>query len=385
MSFRQALYWCHLCAAVVAGVIILTMSATGVILTYEKQMIEMAEPIVSYTKPIQPLALDTIISDAKEAKSEAAPSTITLHNDPEKAIEVRYGRSGRLYFDPYSGENLGEGPEGLRSFLSTTMQFHRWFALQGEARNTGRFFTNIANLIFLFILVSGLYLWLPRVFKWQNFKKVLFFQKTKTTKARDFNWHHVMGIWSAIPLIIIVATGTVFYYKWANDLIYQLAGEAPPVRGRSSAIDTPATPIDGPLPIQSLLEQALNQLEINETSWRTISFNLPNDTSQTMAFNIYGGYGGEITKRSSLTLDRTSGGLESWQTFGDNTPGRQARLYVRFLHTGESLGLVGQTLAGIVSLAALFLIWTGIALAWRKYIRPLLNNRNNKTQQQSQP
>jgi hypothetical protein len=45
---------------------------------------------------------------------------------------------------------------------------------------------------------------------------------------------------------------------------------------------------------------------------------------------------------------------------------------MRFAHTGEQYGVVGQTVAGLASLAACFLVYTGIALAWRRLIRPLL-------------
>jgi uncharacterized iron-regulated membrane protein len=53
------------------------------------------------------------------------------------------------------------------------------------------------------------------------------------------------------------------------------------------------------------------------------------------------------------------------------TPGQRARSWMRLAHTGEEYGLIGQTIAGIASLAACFLVYTGFALAWRRLIRPL--------------
>jgi hypothetical protein len=38
-----------------------------------------------------------------------------------------------------------------------------------------------------------------------------------------------------------------------------------------------------------------------------------------------------------------------------------------YLHTGESLGVIGQALAGRASFGALFLVWTGFELAWRPF------------------
>jgi hypothetical protein len=40
---------------------------------------------------------------------------------------------------------------------------------------------------------------------------------------------------------------------------------------------------------------------------------------------------------------------------------------MRFVHTGEYYGMIGQTVAGIVSLGGAVLVWTGIALALRRF------------------
>ena len=42
-KFRKILFWLHLIAGVVAGVIIFIMSATGVALAFEKEIIAWAE------------------------------------------------------------------------------------------------------------------------------------------------------------------------------------------------------------------------------------------------------------------------------------------------------------------------------------------------------
>jgi uncharacterized iron-regulated membrane protein len=48
---------------------------------------------------------------------------------------------------------------------------------------------------------------------------------------------------------------------------------------------------------------------------------------------------------------------------------------VRFLHTGEALGIVGQTIAGLVSFTSVLMVWTGIALAWRRLVSPLFRRK----------
>jgi len=55
-----------------------------------------------------------------------------------------------------------------------------------------------------------------------------------------------------------------------------------------------------------------------------------------------------------------------YETFADQGPGRRLRSLMRFAHTGEVLGLAGQTVAGLASAGAVVLVWTGIALALRR-------------------
>jgi hypothetical protein len=43
-------------------------------------------------------------------------------------------------------------------------------------------------------------------------------------------------------------------------------------------------------------------------------------------------------------------------------------MWLRFVRTGEYYGVWGQTIAGIASAGALILLWTGFALAIRRFI-----------------
>ena len=56
-----------------------------------------------------------------------------------------------------------------------------------------------------------------------------------------------------------------------------------------------------------------------------------------------------------------------WEPFEALSTGRRVRSIARFLHTGEALGFAGQTIAGLVSLGGAFLVWTGLALAYRRF------------------
>jgi uncharacterized iron-regulated membrane protein len=61
-----------------------------------------------------------------------------------------------------------------------------------------------------------------------------------------------------------------------------------------------------------------------------------------------------------------AGEVVTYESFSSQSPGRQLRSIMRFAHTGEVLGLPGQTVAGLVSAGGVVLVWTGVALAWRR-------------------
>ena len=58
---------------------------------------------------------------------------------------------------------------------------------------------------------------------------VIFFRRGLRGKARDFNWHNVIGFWCAPVLIVLTATGMVISYSWASNLVYTLTGSPRPV------------------------------------------------------------------------------------------------------------------------------------------------------------
>lgn len=371
MSLHKLLYWPHLICGVLAAILILIMSVTGVLLTYERQIIAWAEN--DYERPVadqaSPLTVDELIIMNRSAMGASDLRSVKVLNNLEAPIVVR--GADYYYINRYTGEILGNGPKGVKEFFSDMRNLHRWLSMTGENRNTARIFTGAANLMFLFIVISGMYLWFPKVMNWNNVKRILFFRKTKSSRARDFNWHNVMGIWSSVPLIVIIATATVFYYTWANNLVYTLVGEEPPVRGGSATNEQPLPTFNQNVPFEAMFSSA----SLRRENWTSITMTYPKATDEDVRFSVDAGTGGEPQKKADLYLSRTDGSTAKWEPFTDYSAGRQLRNYVRFLHTGEALGILGQTIAGLVSLFATIMVWTGLAMAYRKYIKPLRKNK----------
>lgn len=265
-----------------------------------------------------------------------------------------------------------EGAGGrTKAFFAAVTAWHRWLAMSGEGRATGRGITGAANLAFLFILVSGLYVWWPRVWRWVAIRPKLLFRPGLTGKPRDYNWHHVFAAWAFVPLLAIVVSGVVISYPWASALVYRAYGEAPPAGAGPRATTAPTASGEAPSsPVSA--ERLLAAARAAEPDHRTIALRIPAPDAPVAELRVDAGNGAQFDRQAMLVLSRADATIVARRTNAEAAPAQRARAFLRFLHTGEVYGWVGQTLAGLASLAAVFLVYTGLALAWRRLVRPLL-------------
>ncbi len=233
---HKIIFWSHLLAGVIGGVVIFVMSATGFILMYERQLAEYAERDVREIQvpgvAARRLSLDDLVARARAQNPAARPTGVVLRNEPTASVAVGFGRDGATYVNPYTGAVLGTGSK-LHDWLHDIIHWHRWLAMEGEGRATGRAITGACNLAFLWLAISGVYLWWPRSWHWRGLKSSLLFNTRLHGKARDWNWHNVIGFWSSSVLVVLTLTAAVMSYPWANDLLYTLTSSEPPPRSQS--------------------------------------------------------------------------------------------------------------------------------------------------------
>jgi uncharacterized iron-regulated membrane protein len=327
--------------------------------------------------------------------------------------------------------------------------WHRWLGQDGEHRNFARAVTGACNFAFLALGITGLYLWWPRAWSARAVRAIALFNFRLRGKARDFNWHNVIGLWSAPVLIVLTATALPMSYTWASDLIYRLTGtEAPAPGGGGSGgpggaiappVALPKPPDDArPLGYDALLAAAQKEVP----HWDQMTLRLNGATSgrgrggggaglvgadgrgggrggreagtpgergaggqagegrgrgrgigeaganagaASIANATQGGSGASAqpqpvtialresgswprTATTTFTLDPYTGAVLRRDGFADQNLGRQIRSWTRFLHTGEALGPLGQLVAGLASLGGCVLMYTGFALAWRRFL-----------------
>jgi len=355
----------------VAGVVIFIMCVTGALLAFERQTIEWSERDARYV-PVggeQKLGAAEVLAKVTESRPEANPSSIAIKNQPGAAWEISLGRDGILFADPYTGAIIGESNKKVRNVMSTIREWHRYVALSGDQRHVGKAITGVGNLLFLFLAVSGLYIWFPRNLAWKALRPVIWFRGGQRGKARNFNWHNTIGFWTSLLLIVFTLTATVISYRWASNLLYTLTGNEVAQQQQQA---TPAR--EEAFVIPANLNGLWTKAEAQSPGWKSISLRLPANGSSV--FTIDEGIYWNKFGRSTLTIDTATGEVTKWDPYGERNAATQLRSWFRFTHTGETGGIPGQILGLIACIGGAFLVWTGFSLAIRRFGKWFKRRRN---------
>jgi uncharacterized iron-regulated membrane protein len=376
MSFRKAVFWLHLASGLLTGGVVAIMSFTGVAIAFEEELLAWRDRKVSHvaSAATAPLSLETLRTRSLAGHPDFPVTNVVIHRDPARAYEFYAGREGPLYADPFTGELRESRAHGLHNFLHELEEWHRWLGFRGDNYTTGKAITGACNLAFVILCITGLYLWFPRTWSRRALRPRLWFSTTSNAKARDYTWHHVIGLWSLPVLLILGVTAVVISYGWAHRLVFTLAGEEAPQSRNFGMMATPPALVPPPapdathLPLDSIVARIAQQFP----TWQNIGvpFSVEN-TSADASIKAYVTVPDLMPSRAyvPIELDPYTGEILKFTRFQDRSPGLQARVWIRFLHTGGAFGITGKIIATAASLAALVLVYTGFALSWRRFLR----------------
>jgi len=375
MTLRKTLYWAHLSLGLVAGLFIALMALTGAALSFEKELIDWAERDslqVDLPGPASSrLELGELLHRLRAEKPGVEIGALTVYSDPRAAIVVNTGRnSPPLALDPWSGRILGSGSHRMRSTLHTAEELHRWLALGGSGRDAGKLITGSACLVFFLLCLSGLYLWFPKQWSREQFRRRSVLQGGATGRARDWNWHNVFGFWTLPLLLVITLTGTVMAFSWADALVWRIAGEQPPQRQAEGRREGQKRGEGGerrqqpPAQADIAWQAVLDGARAARPDWESIGIR-PMGT-QPAQLLVRSRAAWPLFASDSLRSDPADGRVLSSQAYADNSPGRRLRNWVRYLHTGEALGVPGKALALLGAFSAVLLVVTGFLLFFRR-------------------
>lgn len=375
---RSVLFWSHLAVGVVVGLGVLVMSATGTVLAFQRQILEWSAAREHVVSPVAArIPLDSVVARARAAIPADQPlGAITVKRDTAAPVTIGLSARRYAYADPATGA-LVPASTAVQTFFFEAERLHRSMAIgEGLRGRPGATLMGAANLGFLFLVVTGVVLWLPRQLSRRAFRAVALFERRARGRRRDWNWHHVLGIWTAPVLFTLVLTGVFISYEWPTTLLQRAYGEKPVAaraEGSRGVTRASATAAGGARPetpaITVSLDSVVARAAAQVPDWYSISLRLPREAGAPLTATVSTTSWVRPDARTSLSFDTETGTMKVERGYAEQSRARQLRSWVRGLHTGEALGPMGQLVAAIACMAAVLLVWTGTALAWRRFLR----------------
>lgn len=379
---RRVLFWMHLGAGVLAGLLILFFAITGSLIVYERPILHALDKRYYSTTPVSPgaprISIATLVA-ATESAAHGSVEAVTIHPESTAPVEMQTANRDIFFADPYSGSVQGPVSPRTRAFFAQVTALHRWFGLSNASHATATAVKGAVMILFLFLVLSGAILWIPGRWNHHTVRTGIVPRFDTHSRARNYNWHKVTGFWFFLPLLTIVVTGIIMAYPWANALLFRLAGSPVPVRNapRENARHH-ATVV--PAHLDEAFVQAVNGVD----GWQNATFRLGQNPRE-LNITVDRGDGGQPEKREQVFIDPSTQQVTRRVPFAATSRGQQWRTWVRFVHTGEAGGWWGESIALITALGASLLSITGFLLFFARIHRMRHSYRQKKLLSQTSP
>lgn len=220
---KKALRKIHLWLSVPTGIIITLVCFSGAMLVFEKEMTEVVKPELYFVKEAkgEPIPMQELMEKVEETLPDSVSiSGVTVFADSTRTYQVSLSKPRRasIYVNQYTGEVTGRS-ERL-PFFNTMFHLHRW--LLGSSSGVGKLLTGICTLVLVFILLTGILMWLTNRNK--PLKASLAIHVTKGWGRFWHDLHVAGGIYATIFLLAMALTGLTWSFSWYRTGFYACFG-----------------------------------------------------------------------------------------------------------------------------------------------------------------
>jgi len=369
---RKTILNIHKALGLTTGVVVFIVSITGCLWVFKDEIESFYDDykhVTQQDKEFLPA------SKIKELAEEVIPDRVihgVIYGKPNEAIEVVFYEAEpemfyqSVFLNPYSGDFIKRVNHDS-GFFSFVLKGHLRLWLP-EA--IGSRIVSYSVLLFLIILISGLFLWWPKNNK--NWRQRLKFDwNTKTRwKRKNFDLHTVTGFYVSSFGLILAFTGCVMAFNWFYFIAYKTAGgdKAPqfimPNNISSISNETENVPAyDQLIPLLSKKYKEASSFEIHYPENDTTSILVEVSNSRGVYYNM-----------DYLFFDQNT--LEEINTpsiYGKYKDAKFADKVIRMnydIHVGAIGGIAGKIIAFLVSFICASLPVSGILLWYgKKYKR----------------
>jgi uncharacterized iron-regulated membrane protein len=362
-TFKKAIGKIHLWLGMSSGIIVFIIAITGCLYAFQEEIQNITEEYRFVEKENKPFLPPSQLEEIAKKELPGKALHAIKYNESGKSVEAIIFHFEPTYYyivylNPYSGKvlktvNMDEG------FFRFVLDGHYYLWLPHEI---GQTVVASATLIFLTLLLSGLYLWFPRN---KNAVKQRFKFKWKETtkwKRKNYDLHNITGFYILLIALIFAVTGLVMGFQWFAKSYYTAFG------GEKSLFYEDPISKKSNITTENPLDKVWILMQKEYPTAKSIEVHPPENDSTAIAANANPEEGTfwKINYRyfDQYTLEEKEVGHIFGKYGNANTADKLMRMNYD-LHTGGVFGLAGKIFAFSISLliATLpisgFYIWRG--------------------------
>ena len=353
---KNLFFQAHWLLGITAGVILAVVGVTGAMLSFEDELMVLANPgVISVEASTEAhLSPDELLERVQTQAPERSIQWLGMTGTDDRAARVNFEGGGRrgttAYVHPVSGKLLGQ-PWG-ESFFHTVMGLHRWLL----AGDMGKQLVGASTLALIFLALSGLYMRWPR--RKGDWRQWLVFSSKQRGRSLLWNMHAAIGTWVLLFYLLASLTGLYWSYGWYRDGLYALSGVEQPTRGSGGAEKTAGA---GPGPLDPAWERFLEQAPAGFASAR---ITLPASAGAPVNIHYQDRDPAHGRANNELVVDRPQGSVVTHDRYQDQPLNERLMSSIEPLHTGHYFGLPGAVLMMVASLGLPLFTVTG----WMLYL-----------------
>jgi uncharacterized iron-regulated membrane protein len=199
VRLRRALFQVHLWIGIALGLYVFVISVSGSAIVFRNELYNALWPgprIVPVFS--RRLTHEELRAAAHRAYPRYAVSWVWDAKEPNQAIEVWLDRNGhkkQRFFDPYTGEDLGESRPYSIQFLAWLADLH----VSLLSGSSGRVINGVGAIFVVLLSMTGAIVWWPGVRSWRRGLTI-----RRRAHWKLFNWqlHSAIGLWT-LPIVLM--------------------------------------------------------------------------------------------------------------------------------------------------------------------------------------
>lgn len=397
-ALRPLVLRLHFYAGVLIAPFLLVAAVTGLLYacSFQAEKVAYAHEL---TAPVgtEKLPLSRQVADARKAHPEGKIAAVRPAPQPGDTTRVLLSdvpgvsddHQLAVFVDPYTGNVRGLWrPTVPRVHCPCAPGSMRSIAICTWAR-AAYFYSELAASWLWVVAGGGLALWIGRKRKNRTLRALALPDRTATGRRRTLSWHGAVGLWAAVGLIFLSATGLTWSaYAGANigDLREALGQATPTVstaatksdaghdgHGGSSGMTgmpdipgmggTKENPSSGSAPSDVGIDKVLRAARAQGLS-DPVEVGLPTDQGTTYVVKQVQRSWPE--KQDAIAVDPATGKVTDVSRFTDYPVLAKLTRYGIDLHTGTLFGIANQIALAALALALIFLILWGYRMWWQR-------------------